>query len=300
MTASGGHAAGILPTGHAGGILLMLAGVLLFSLNDALGKWLVETFTVGQVLVLRSLAALLLLAPFLVRDAAAGSGGFRPFDAPRPWLQLLRVGFGTLESASFYWAVSMMPLADAMTYWMAAPVFVTVISALLLRERVGAKRFAAVALGFAGVLLAMGPGLDADPLPVLVAIGGALLYAAFVVCTRALRATRDAQLVAFQMLGGLLLGLALLPFGWTPPGVVDVALLLGLGAAATLAHMAVTRSLRIAPASVVVPWQYSFILWGALFGWLFFGDVPGPGIAVGAAVIVAAGLWLWRLERRAA
>lgn len=281
--------------GHALGILLMLGAVLLFSLNDTLGKWLVETFSVGQMLALRSFAALLLLAPFLLRD-----GLVRLLEVPRPGLQVLRVAFGTAEVASFYWAVSMMPLADAMTYWMAAPVFVTVISALLLRERVGAKRFAAVALGFAGVLLAMGPGIQGDPLPVLIAIGGALLYACFVVCTRALRSARDTQLVAFQMLGALLLGLVLLPFGWTPPGVLDVALLLGLGVAATLAHVAVTRSLRIAPASVVVPWQYSFILWGVLFGWLVFGDVPGPGVAAGAAVIVVAGLWLWRLDRGAA
>ncbi|HEY4252355.1 MAG TPA: DMT family transporter [Roseomonas sp.] len=283
------------PGGHAAGILLMLAGVLLFSLNDTLGKWLVATFSVGQVLVLRSLAALALLSPFLVRD-----GLVRLLEVPRPRLQLLRVAFGTAEVASFYWAVSMMPLADAMTYWMAAPVFVTLISAAVLREKVEAKRFAAVALGFAGVLLAMGPGLGARPLPVLIALVGALFYALFVVCTRSLRAARDTQLVAFQMGGGLLLGLVLLPFGWVPPGLLDVALLFGLGIAATLAHVAVTRSLRLAPASIVVPWQYSFILWAALFGWLAFGDVPGPGVAVGAAVIVLAGFWLWRLESRSA
>jgi drug/metabolite transporter (DMT)-like permease len=143
-------------------------------------------------------------------------------------------------------------------------------------------------------------------MPALAALAGSLLYALFLVASRRLRDTPDVVLASMQMLGGLALGLALLAGsgGWTAPGPRDLALLLALGLAATLGHIGVTRALKLAPASVVVPYQYSFILWAALFGWVVFGDVPGPHILVGAAVVVGAGLWLYRLAaavgRRAA
>lgn len=280
----------------AAGIAVMLASVLLFSLNDVLGKWLVATYAVGQVMVLRSLGALAVLGPIAWRQLRAA--GWR---VPQPGLQALRVLLGALECACFYWAVGRMPLADAMTYWMAAPIFVVALSALLLREHVDARRWLCVLAGFAGVALALGGDLGAAGLPALVALAGSLLYALFLVATRRLRETPDVVLAAMQMLGGLAIGLALLPAqGWVAPTWRDLGLLLMLGLVATLGHIGVTRALKLAPASVVVPYQYSFILWAALFGWLFFAEVPGPHIYAGAAVVVAAGLWLYRMEQRPA
>lgn len=278
------------------GIAVMLASVLLFSLNDVLGKWLVATYTVAQVLVLRSLASLAVLAPLAWR--ALRREGWR---LEAPGLQAARVLLGALESACFYWAVGHMPLADAMTYWMAAPIFVVALSALLLRERVDAARWLCIVAGFGGVALALGGDLEGAGLPALVALGGSVLYAVFLVMSRHVRRTPDVVLACLQMLGGLLVGLALLPVaGWAAPDPVDLGLLLMLGLVATLGHMGVTRALKLAPASVVVPYQYSFILWAALFGWLVFGDVPGWHVYAGAAVVVGAGLWLFRLEGRAA
>lgn len=122
---------------------------------------------------------------------------------------------GALECACFYWAVGRMPLADAMTYWMAAPIFVVALSVLLLRERVDARRWLCVVAGFAGVALALGGDLGTAGLPALVALAGSLLYALFLVATRRLRETPDVVLAAMQMLGGLAIGLALLPAqGW--------------------------------------------------------------------------------------
>lgn len=281
----------------AAGIGMMLLGVLLFSLNDALAKWLVTIYAVGQVVLLRCLAALLLLAPFVLR-----TGGLPAVRVvPQPRLQVLRVALGTTEAACFFWAVGHMPLADAITYWMAAPIFVTVMSALLLRERVGLRRWAVVLMGFAGVMVALGPALSgAAPLPALVALAGSMLYAGFIVATRQLRGTPDVLLVGFQMLGGVALGAMLLPLGWTTPSPRDLLLLLGLGVLATLAHVCVTRSLKLAPATVVVPYQYSFVLWAAVLGWAFFGDVPQPHIWLGGAIVVVAGLVLFRLEARGA
>jgi drug/metabolite transporter (DMT)-like permease len=283
------------PNRNAAGILLMSVAVLMFTLNDVLGKWLVATYSVAQVLVLRSIAALVVLAPVIWKI------GLAPLLEPkRPRLQLIRVALGTLEVAAFYWAVGMMPLADTLAFWMAMPIFVAVASAVILKERLEPARVVAVVLGFVGVVLALGAGLDSGWLPMVVALCGVSIYSAYLMVTRALRGTAAPVLAVYQMAGALVFGLVMAPFAWVPVAFVDGLLLMALGVVGVLAHLAVTRSLALAPASVVVPWQYAMILWGILFGWMFFNEVPEPLMLGGVAVIVSAGLWLTRLEMRAA
>ena len=122
---------------------MMLLGVLLFAVNDTLGKWLVGTYTVGQLMLVRSAAGLVAMAPSIHR---AGPGAFR--EAHRPGLQIVRVVFSTLESSLFFLALTDLPLAEVMTYYMAGPVYVTAMSPLLLGEQVGWRRRTAVAVGF--------------------------------------------------------------------------------------------------------------------------------------------------------
>lgn len=276
------------------GIVMMLLGILLFSLNDVMGKWLVATYTVGQVLLLRSAAALLVIAPFVVKQ-----GIRRTLRPERPGLQVLRVALGSCEVALFYWAVSYLPLADTMTLWLAAPVWAVVLAALLLGERVDAGRWLAVVAGFVGVAVALNPSGQSLSLPALIALVGSLSFAAMMITGRQLRGTPDVTLVAWQTLGALLMGVALLPFGWVTPSLADAALLALLGIVAMVAHLCVTRSLKLAEASVVVPYQYTLIVWALVFGWLVFGDWPTPAMLLGAALIIAAGMALLVLERRA-
>src|SRR3569833_3411917 len=134
------------------GIALMLIGIFFFSVNDTMGKWLISTYSVGQVLLLRSISAIIILSPFI---AKAGIGAF--FNAPRPWLQVLRAAFATFEVACFYWALSGMSLADTMTFYLAGPIYVTAVSPFLLGEHVGWRRWMAVVAGFVGVMVALGP-----------------------------------------------------------------------------------------------------------------------------------------------
>ncbi len=282
-----------VPNNNLTGILLMSAAVLGFALNDVLGKWLMATYSVSQVLVLRSVAALLILAPFIWREEPAHL--LRP---RRPRLQVARVAAGTIEVACFYWAVSKMPLADTMAFWMATPIFVAVASAWFLREKLDRTRFAAVLLGFCGVLLTLGATIDSGWLPALVAVVGVCVYSAYLLATRALRGTSAIVLATYQMLGALVFGLAMAPFTWVPVTWIDGALLMALGVVGVVSHLAVTRSLALAPAPVVVPWQYAMILWGILFGWIFFAEVPTPAMLAGVAVIIGAGIWLTRLELR--
>lgn len=286
----------IMPSRNAtlAGILMMLLGILLFSLNDVMGKWLVATYTVGQILLLRSGAALLAIAPFVVKQ-----GLRRTLRPERPGLQLLRVTLGSCEVALFYWAVSYLPLADTMTLWLAAPVWAVVLAALLLGERVDAKRWLAVVAGFVGVAIALNPSSESLSLPAIIALIGSFSFAAMMIIGRQLRGTPDVTLVFWQTFGALVMGLLLLPFGWVTPSFADIGLLGLLGIVAMVAHLCVTRSLKLAEASVVVPYQYTLIVWALVFGWFVFGDWPKPAMLFGSALIIAAGLALLVLERRA-
>ncbi|KPH82666.1 MULTISPECIES: DMT family transporter [Bosea] len=285
-----------MPTRNAtlAGIGMMLLGILMFSLNDVMGKWLVATYTVGQVLLLRSAAGLAVLMPFVVRQ-----GVMRTLRPERPGLQFLRVALGSGEVALFYLAVSYLPLADTMTIWLAAPVWAAVLAALLLGERVDAGRWLAIAAGFAGVAIALDPTGASLSMPALLALLGSVLFAGMMIAGRQLRSTPDVTLVAWQTLGALLMGLVLLPFGWVTPTWADAGLLGLLGIVAMVAHLCVTRSLKLAEASVVVPYQYTLIVWALVFGWLVFGDWPTPAMLTGSALIIAAGIALLALERRA-
>ncbi len=275
------------------GIGLMLFGVFLFSVNDALGKWMAATYGPGQILLIRNVASLAVLVPFVLRS------GLRPlFTLERPWLQMLRLVFATTEVLFFYWAVSGLPLADTITYYLASPIYVTVLAALLLKEQVGWRRWSAVGVGFLGVLIAMKPSSGVFNYHVVIAIVGSLLYSGFLVVTRRLRSTPGLSLATWQIVAGLVAGGVVAPFQWVP--VVhnsDFALFAVLGVNALVAIVAVNRSLKLAPASIGVPFQYTLIVWAVLFGFFVFGDMPSWRVLAGAAIIVAAGLYIFFREQ---
>ncbi|WP_228461878.1 DMT family transporter [Paracoccus liaowanqingii] len=283
-------------SGNKAGALLMLLGMAAFAANDAIGKWLVADYGVAQVILLRSLAALVMMAPFLMRG---GRMIARLSAAPRPRLQALRAVCATAEVFCFYLAVFYMPLADVMAFWMAAPIYVVAISPFLLGERVGARTWGAVAVGFVGVLILLAPSLQVSGPGVVFALLGTMAFAGIMLLGRSLRETPDRDLVLFQLGAAAIAGLVLAPFDWTPlRSGGDLALLFLLGVVATMAHMLVTRALKLADASVVAPLQYSLLVWGALFGFTVFGDVPAPGMALGAALIVGSGLIVLRRPPR--
>jgi drug/metabolite transporter (DMT)-like permease len=280
-------------SGVAAGIGLMLVGMLLFSLNDAMGKWLIATYSVGQVLLLRSVAALVVLSPMLLKRRIA-------WALPRqPGLHAIRITCSTLEVACFYWAVAYLPLADVMTYYLAGPIYVAAIAAIWLGETLDRRRLVTVGVGFAGVLIALRPSGAAITAPAAIALAGSLLFALLMITTRRLRSTSGATLVLGQILGALVFGLVASPFGWVQPTPRDFILLSLLGVVSMMAHVCVNRSLKLAPASVVAPYQYTLIIWAMVLGYLVFGDVVQIRTLIGAAVICAAGLALLACERDA-
>lgn len=272
------------------GIGLMVLGIFLFCCNDALGKWLLGTYSVWQMLLIRSIAALVLLAPLIWREGVATIKA-----APRPGLQVARVALSVLESIMFFWAVTYLPLADTVTFYLAAPIYVTALSALVLREAVGWRRWSAVAVGFVGVVIALRPSTAMLTWPAMIALVGSMFFAVFLILTRTLRGTSDVVMVSGTFVAMLAVSGAVAPFAWIAPSPRDFALMALLGVVAMVAFACINRSLKLAPASVAVPYQYTMILWAIGLGWLVFGDVPDAWTLAGAAIIVAAGLYiLWR------
>ena len=274
------------------GIGLMLLGVFMFSFGDALGKFMVATYSVGQLLWLRACAALLVLAPMVWQQRAVFS------DLERPWLQLLRVTLSTIEVAAFFIATVYLPLADVITYYLACPIFVTALSGLVLREQIGWRRWSAVLIGFCGVLIALRPSSQTVSWPALIALAGSTSFALLMLITRSLRATPDIVLASTQFVGTFALGALLSPIGWVNPSLGSLGLFALAGCISVSALICVNRSLKLAPASVVVPYQYSMIVWAVMFGYVVFGDVPQASTVAGAAIIIGSGFYIFLREQQ--
>jgi drug/metabolite transporter (DMT)-like permease len=273
------------------GIGLMLLSVFMFSFGDALGKYLVATYAVGQLLMLRACAALVVLLPMIWRNRAA----FVRLE--RPWLQLLRVTLSTIEVAAFFLAAVYLPLADVTTYYLACPIFVTALSAVVLGERVGWRRWSAIVIGFCGVLIALRPSTQTVSWPAMIALGGSLSFSVLMLITRTLRGTPDIVLASSQFAGTFTLGALMSPFGWVTPSLGSLVQFAAAGCISVSALLCVNRSLKLAPASVVVPYQYSMIVWAVMFGYAVFGDVPSSAMIAGASIIIGAGLYIFLRER---
>jgi drug/metabolite transporter (DMT)-like permease len=273
------------------GIGLMLAGVFMFSFGDALGKFIVGTYSVGQLLLLRAGVSLVPVSPLIWRQRAV----FLRIE--RPWLQLVRVMLSASEAAAFFLATVYLPLADVVTYYLACPILVTALSAMVLRERVGWRRWSAVLAGFCGVLIALQPSAQTVTWPALIALGDSLAFAVLMLITRSLRSTPDIVLASSQFLASFTFGAVLAPFGRVTPSLASLGLLVVAGSILVCALFCVNRSLKLAPASTVVPYQYSMIIWAVILGYLVFGDVPSLATLFGAAIIIGAGLYIFLREQ---
>jgi len=184
---------------------------------------------------------------------------------------------------------------------MAAPIYVAAASPLLLGEHVGWRRWTAILVGFAGVVIALEPSGQSLSLPALVALVGSTSNAFALLLGRTLRATPDTTLMFWQLGGAALFALTISAFDfakWTPTDGHALLYLALLGVVAMLAHLLVTRALKLADAATVVPFQYTLLFWAVVFGWIFFGESPRLTVAIGAALIVASGLFIFFREQQ--
>jgi drug/metabolite transporter (DMT)-like permease len=184
-----------------------------------------------------------------------------------------------------------------MTFYLAGPIYVTAMSPFILGEQVGWRRWLAVCAGFVGVMIALNPTGAALSVASFIAIAGSLTFSILMICTRLVKGTPDIVLVTTQMVGALAFGLVTAPLTWVALTWADGALLTLLGIVATFAHFCINRSLKLAPASVVVPYQYTTIVWAILLGYVFFNDIPSVAMLAGATAIIAAGIYIFVREQ---
>ncbi|RDD63412.1 DMT family transporter [Ferruginivarius sediminum] len=282
------------------GIAAMIAGIFCMASMDAMAKWLGEGYPVAQVVFFRGLFGLL---PVLL--LAQWSGGLRLLLPGRPWVHVMRGGLAAAAIFSFFTALQYMPLAEAWAIGFCAPLVVTALSRPLLGEPVGWRRWLAVGVGFLGVLIVVRPGLAAFQPASLLVLVTAVCYGLIMITARKYAATESTPaLVFYTTLTPMLLGAAMLPVEWTTPAGLDWVRFVVLGLLGGSAMLLLTQAFRLAPAAVVVPFDYTALIWSTGWGWLIWNDWPDTYDWLGAAVVVGAGLYVMhreaRLRRRAA
>lgn len=272
----------------AKGILLMVGGGFVLTFHDAVMKWLTEGYSAGEITFYRGLFGLVPLAFFAWRE-----GGVRCLRTRRPGAQALRAGFMVGSAFLFVVSLSLMPLADATALSFTGPLFLTALAQPLLGERVDWRRWAAVAVGFAGVVLMMRPSGAGLDLVVLVPVASALLAAFRDVFTRRLVSSESPTAILFYttlaMIAG---GWAMVGGGWTPLVAADAALFLLIGIMFNFAHYLYIIAFRLAEVAVVAPFKYASLLWATLLGYFVWNQLPDAYVVAGSTLVVAAGLYI--------
>ena len=236
----------------------MIGGSLLLTMNDGVVKWLSGDYQVGQILTFRGAAAVILITGVLLWRRE-----FNIFEVRYPKVQLLRAVLMIASTFLFVNGLRLMPLADTVAIAFVGPIFVTALAPILLSERVGWRRWSAVLVGFAGVLIILRPG------------GDGLHWAAL-----------------------LPAGAVTAPFGWQTPALADLGLFVVAGMLLSIAHFLHIETFRFAEAAVVTPFKYSALLWAMAIGFLVWGDIPDNRTLLGAALLIGSGLYIFHREGR--
>ena len=270
------------PRNRLAGIGLMSITFLCFALLDCGAKWLVHTLPVLQVVWLRFLF-------HAVFSTALTAPKFRSgiLRTRRPKLQFLRAMFMPVMTGLNFWALQYLQLAETGAIQFSVPIIIALIAAPMLGERMDRARWAAIAVGFVGVLIIVRPGTQGFPPALLLSI---------------INAVHDAPETT-QFYSSVGATLAITPFAlafWqAPPGALQWTILVLIGVSGGLGHYLLALAHRYAPASVLAPFLYQQIIWMVLLGYLVFGDVPDTAVVIGAAIVIASGGYLLYRERTA-
>jgi drug/metabolite transporter (DMT)-like permease len=277
------------------GIGLVSGAYLLFSALDGSAKWLVGSLPVIVVVWLR----------FVIHVVVAGAVFFplRGFDLFRTrhlrW-HALRGAMVIAMTFLNFWALQYLQLTVTASIFFSVPLIIALVSATAFGEKLETGRWVAIVAGFAGVLTIVHPG-SADFHPaMLLSVVNAILYAFFMMMTRRLAAYDSPETIQYLPAIGAAVGLA--PFAlaaWeAPSGWLEWTVACLLGVLGGIGHYLLALAHRYAPSSVIAPFLYQQVVYMALFGYLVFGDVPGPGVWIGAPIVIASGLYLFAQERR--
>ena len=277
------------------GIGLVSLTYLVFSLLDGSAKWLVSVMPVIMVVWLRFATHVLVAG--VVLFPLRGFGLVRTQHLR--WHIVRALMFMAMTGINF-WALQYLQLTVTSSIFFSVPLIIALISASFLGEKLGAGKWIAIVAGFAGVLVIVRPwGAEFHP-AMLASVVNALMYAAFMMMTRRLAAYDSPETIQYLPAVGATIGLAPFAFAaWEwPSGWLEWTVACLMGVLGGLGHYLLALAHRYAPATVIAPFLYQQVFYMALFGYLVFGDVPGPAVWLGAAVVIGSGLYLFARERK--
>lgn len=276
------------------GIGCMVLATIMFSTASALTKWQVGIYPVGEVVFCRSISSLVVCGAVMLPMS-----GVSVFATRRPRDHIVRGLSQATSQTLFALAFTLLPLAGAVSINFSAPLFAALVSIVWLKERATFSRWAALLIGFAGVLIVTDPGRNSFTLGALYALGNAVIYGSVTVAVRGMTRTESANtLLIWQLTTIAFFHSFLLLFGWRWPAPIDALMLFGSGFANAIGQYFWTQSLRLAPATAVAPFYYLMLVWAIGFGFLIWGDVPSAGLLIGSAIVVASGFFLFWREAR--
>lgn len=274
----------------------MLAAMAILPVIDVFAKKLGQAgMPILIVVWARALFGGLLTLPFALK--AEGAAALRP---ARPLRQLARAVLLFAATFLFFSALKYLPIADAMAIFFVNPLVIVVLSALVLREKVGPRRWAAVAVGFVGTLIIIRPGMVEVNPGTFLALGSGVALGSYFVLTRAMAGGANAMVLNFQtsVIGAALMSLAL-PVLWVAPTPTQWAMLAALGVIATLGHVLITKAYEHGEASLLAPLAFTEIVMATVLGYAFFGDLPDRWTVLGVAILIGSAIYISVRERQA-
>jgi drug/metabolite transporter (DMT)-like permease len=273
---------------------LMIAAVNCFSFLDASAKYLSLTLPAVEVVWARYFGAF--LVAIVLSNPVSHPGLLR---TKRPWLQIFRSALLVFSTLLAFTALRYLQLDEQVSIIFAAPFMVAALSGPILGERISWRRWLAIVTAFAGVLVVTRPFADSIHPAALLTCGGAACYAVYIICTRILARTDSNETTLFysNSVGAAVMSVAV-PFFWVPPdNLLTVFLMVAAGVFGSVGHYLLIMAHRHAPAAILAPYIYTQLLTMIALGYLVFGDIPNRWTFVGAAIVVASGLYLLSLER---
>ena len=276
------------------GILLMCCALVCFACLDASGKWLSHHVPVWQVVWARYLGATVLVLSFINPWTTE-----RMFATTRPFIQTIRACLLFGSTAFNFFALRKLQLTEVMAIFFSAPLLISLLAGPILGEWVGARRLAAICVGFVGVLVVLRPGAGAIDPSAGFAMAALFCYAFYAMLTRLLASSDPSRTTTlFSAMSGVVFLTPFVPFFWVWPQEWLVWLLLCVcGLFGGFGHWLLIIAHSRAPAAVLAPFVYTQIIWATGFGYFVFGDIPGPFTLVGALIVVASGLYLFARDR---
>ena len=276
------------------GITFTILGGALLTTNDAVLKWLTSDYPVGQLMFIRGLFVFL---PVMLIVWRAGGFGLIRVNSLRD--QSLRASFAFTGDFCFITGISFLPLADALAITFAGPLFVTALAPPMLGETVGWRRWSAVLVGFAGVVVMLRPGAEAVQWAALFPLGASLAGALRDLTTRQMAGRETSvSIMCFSTAVIILAGLCTWPFGWAPLVLEDLGLMALSGMLVGGAHYLLIERFQWAEAALLAPFKYTNMIWAILFGFVIWGDLPDAWTTTGATIVIVGGLYIIRRESR--